>query len=246
MSAALDITPDQRTKDYVRRLQLLAQIEAKSEGNLLRGECGQLLRVIIAKTPPRTKSQGMAAVKRDILNVARPIRPKDIGASPAARRALAQGDVGTVQTALDGLSGGDLAGRRAVIFTPAMHQAARDRRGRVRKDLGQAAVNARQVGQYIRRVQQRVGMAKGGWAKGAQATKASVPQWASRHSRVAGVTDRLGSLLRPSITVINRSSWVRRSEAERIVGNAMTSRRRSIESRILHNVRRNAQTAGIR
>jgi hypothetical protein len=227
-------------------LKLLAQVEARSEGNLLRGECGRLLRVIIAKTPPRTKSQGLAAVKRDILNVARPIRPKDIGANRATRRALASGDVDAVQTALDALTGGDFAGRRAVILTPAMHQAARDRRGRVRKDLNQAAINAGEVRQYIKTVQQRVGMAKGGWAKGARATRASVPQWASRHSRVAGVTDRLNNLLRPSITVINRSSWVNRREAERIVGNAMTSRRRSIESRILHNVRRNAQSAGIR
>lgn len=77
------------------------------------------------------------------------------------------------------------------VVNPSLHEAARNRFGRVRRSRLYVVVNERSINQYIREKKAHVGKAKAGWLKAALGLGLkAIPDWIRRHL-VAGIfTDR--------------------------------------------------------
>lgn len=95
---------------------------------------------------------------------------------------------------------------------PALHQASRNRRGRVKGAPKMLVTRPPVLSAYIARVKKRVGFAKAGWAKAADdcGGHRGIPAWASgRHSSAPGgaLIDR--SPVHPAVILRNEVGYIR-------------------------------------
>ena len=214
----------------------------------LRDQFRLLLDQIGKFTPPNFLAQGRKRVKADIAKIAQPfddakfhskrlaeiIRTGDHRAF-AAFAIRAKKDWPLVRTS----------------HLPSLHAAARDNRGRVRRSvkppfiIGRADATA--FRRYVAAKQSKVGLARSGWAPALLAVGGTVPDWVARHGLAHGaVEDRTSDPTNPTLTARNRTPWAsRRDEGERILANALASRRRAMETNLRALVRAAAQKSGL-
>lgn len=203
----------------------------------MRTQARLLFARIIQRTYPKTRAQGRKAVARDIGRAVRLLSPSDFE-SPSIQRLIRKRDYAGLQAVFE-RSGTHL---RVVPFHPALHQDARDRRGRVRKETGIVSLDREEVRAYIRRQQDHVGRAKGGWADAIQAAGGNPAQWIARWATVGRVEDRLTDPVVSFIRAVNLSEWAQSGDEDRIVADALRSRSRDMLVDIANRIERAAQT----
>lgn len=103
---------------------------------------------------------------------------------------------------------------------PQVHSAARTRAGKVHKNYKprQLVLREERLKTYIRKKQRMVGFAKAGWAKAADACGGhrGIPAWASgRHKNAAGGAIISRDIVRPTIRLINSTTYVSQILPER-------------------------------
>lgn len=222
-------------------------------------EWPRLIRVIINFTPPFATgnnidtaqisgrsdySVGRKAVARDVYRTMRPFDPSQIR-SAALQKVVDEKNFAALEIIARRSSNPYMQGLRAVHFDPYFHTSQRDARGRVPKSV--AARNTVVLGadaallkKYVVAVQNRVGFAKGGWARAywlvaAPAEAGPLPDWVGRFGGAGGsVFDDRANTDSPSITAINRTPWaVRKDEWARIRASAFAQRGAAIRSKII-------------
>ncbi len=193
-----------------------------------------LLKNIIAFTPPKTLKQGRDRVRKDILKSVALLDPVQFG-NQKIKSLIAKRKDSTLTKVFSRFPSGKLRGVKVENFGSShikQHQRSRDKRGRVRRKINKVTVattDKRAVNAYVRRVQQRVGMAKGGWAKAYIALGGRPAGWYARHSNQGIFRDESKNKINPYILIRNKSPWAGPKESNRIVQNAISARTRAIK-----------------
>lgn len=200
----------------------------------LRGEGKQLASRLVRFTPPKTLSQGRKAVARDIERAVTPLKPGNFD-SKRIRQLIRKRDHAGLEAVFANFPDRSLLHGVSVVDPrfPAMHQEARDRRGRVRRFQRVVTPDGDKVRNYIRKVQGRVGRGRWGWAIALQALGGKPQAWVVRHADrgLGRLEDR--SNVEGYIRMENRSEWAKAGDEDRIVANAVRSRTRSVRESIL-------------
>lgn len=231
--------------------QKLAKYVANIGGGMIEAlneEWPQLMDLVVRLTPPNSLSQGRKAVARDIYRTMRPFDPR--GKTEGIREIVAKKDTAAYNLVAARITSGPMAGTTAVHFSPEYHKQARNRYGRVGRDMKRVVLGSDVpiLKRYVRQVQDRVGFAKAGWLAALRLVGGKVaPAWVERHGAAGAgaVVDDRNNPDNPSITAINRTPWaVRKDEGQRIISDAMDSRARAIDSKIATKLRLARQNAG--
>lgn len=217
---------------YVKEVGVSVPKAMRTQARLLFGR-------IVQRTYPKIRAQGRKAVARDIRRAVRVLKPRDFE-SKAVQRLIRKRDYEGLQAVFQ------RSGVRAEVarFSPALHQDARDKRGRVRRRGPVATLDSEAVRDYLKRQQDHVGRAKGGWAAAFRAVGGSPAEWISRWSPVGKVEDRLADPVTAFIRAENLSEWAQNGDEDRIVAEALKSRTRDILTDIEGRLKRAASTTG--
>ncbi|MCA1996444.1 MAG: hypothetical protein LDL56_04350 [Armatimonadetes bacterium] len=100
------------------------------------------------------------------------------------------------------------------------------------------------VRKYVKRVQDRVGLAKGGWATAFQGLGGRAPGWIARHTRYGRFVPHLDAP-DPSFTAVNVAAWAEDPLAQTVVLKAAQTRHRRLQNWIAGALRANARQAGL-
>ncbi len=185
----------------------------------------------IKLTPPANRKQGKDRTRIDVNKIFHPVDPSKM-TSPALAKLVRRSDP-VAWAAFSRNVKGPLANTDAIVPTPAIHKANRDRRGRGKKThfvtlwkqcgelkaLRDAAVAS-------------VGWAKAGWLKAYAALGGKrIDAWWGRHGQVRGIfEDGRGNATNPYIGTYNNTGWGKAGESKRIVQNAMQSRTKAMQT----------------
>jgi len=201
---------------------LLLAMPKDFAAELLMIEAKELIRRVVSFIPPKTMSQGRAAVARDIGRTMRALDPSSF-TSPEIRKILLSGDVAAIQRLVDVTPG--FAGLLVSLFDPSLHTSKRSRYGRVSATNQPALVPQPDlVKGYTRSVQNRVGLLKSGYAAAASALGLSLPQWVRKHGSGLGsytlaITSASGQ---QTLTIAHRSGkW---PDHRRVIQDALSYR----------------------
>jgi hypothetical protein len=206
-----------------------------------------LLEQISAFTPPKNLAQGRLRVAMDILKVMRPFDVDQVR-DKRLKEIVQSGDKAAFIGYAKGVGKGDKW--VPVDFDSALHKAARDRSGRVRRSGKNAkfvlgAKGESQLRKYIASEQTKVGIARNGWSPAIRAVGGKVPNWVSRHGPGFGAVIDQRNAENPALTAINRTPWaIRRDEGERIIREAMKSRTTRLESALRKQIELAAKQSG--
>lgn len=179
-------------QDAVQKLGANAELLIKEEGRLFLKEWRM-------RTPPfangwgkpesaqADKKAGEKAARGDLRRVATPLDASKIEI-PALREAVEKNDEAALQAMADGGITRFLKGRRLISQSDLRraHVGARNRAGRVRKDMMQAVVAGAAWDAYVKKVVGAVGFAKATFNKAAQALGAKLPPYIARFGPQGG------------------------------------------------------------
>lgn len=210
------------------------------QGRLLAERCQDL-------TPPQSKGQGEAAVKRDLMRIFYPLRAASF-TDKRMQKMIRSDDRQAWDAASSHFAATSvLRNTKAIAFSEDWHTKNRVSRGRARGmgnakrgpkenlgvvTLGQEAAKAMA---YTKEVRQRVGWAKAGWNAGIIMLGGMVPQsWISRHSLKRGRMIDGRRDPDPWVRVINDTGWAKygpnQKEGDRIIRNAVAARARDMQA----------------
>lgn len=215
-----------------------------------------LMRKVMDFTPPfkvrnapstTDLSVGRGAVAKDVYKVMRPFDPKEIR-TPMLRRIVERRDVVAFNAMAARSASPYLQDVEALPFSPELHIAARNARGRVPgkpRGIVVLGTDADALKKYVKLVQGHVGWAKSGWLKALLLVGGQAPGYVANKGTGGGdVIDDHANEDEPSITAINRTPWaVRKDEGERILSDAKASRIESIIAKTKNAVLRSVQEA---
>lgn len=187
-----------------------------------------LLQEVIKWTPPfhPGKDNGVAdgETARNIgknavaVHIVRAIYPvaADTFIKPRLQKAVQERDSAAIVAILKNSKNARVHANNPVFrsFHPTAHKNARDRRGRVDKSKGVFTFDASNEKSYVRKVQTRVGMAKGSWGEAYEAVGGKVPVWmknAAAQSKGSKSTfiNNLSDPVHPSMSVTSTALGVR-------------------------------------
>lgn len=205
-----------------------------------------LFQKVIQFTPPNDRAQGRKAVARDIKNAVAPIKA-DAFESKHIKDLFRKRDYLGLTRVFASIGPGPLQGATITSFRPELHIEQRNNRGRVpvRRQIKFATPDVAAVTAYIRKVQDRVGMAKGGFAQAVISLGGKTANWVSKWSMIGRFVDRSDNPVTPFIEQINRSPWTRRGDEDRAISNAMESRAVQIRSDMEARIKKAAEKARI-
>ncbi len=217
-------------RNAISRLITEARADAKL---LLREESRLLLRDISGLMPPQTQEQGRLAVKRDLLRAFRPLDPRKFEESgtPTGKRIAAlirSRDIGALN-ALFARMKGAMAGLRVLPLSnmQSAHRRLQNARGNIGRSAPGYPVLPQDFAGYLKSVQDRVGWAKAGWLRAAQAVGFSLPSYVTRHAMAAGAVSffpapKLG------VTMTNYSSKIPEARLQAKIDYAIQVRYKSL------------------
>lgn len=208
--------------------------------SIFRDEARLFLRQVIRLTPPKTREQGEAAIKRDLMKIFTPVN-QDFLDDLIIEHGHNNIDAWITSAVDPGV-------KRHVMFDYAsntgtemadFHQRNRDNRGRTRPLKRMAsgwyspfAVSFEDFASYRDKVLKRVGMRKAGWGVSLIGMAGKVAGWIRRHvdSKQAKGELHLVAADKPSVTMINRSPGI--GQDVRTVNSALRVRSQAIGRRI--------------
>lgn len=230
--------------DYMAQFRLNSVEALRLQGRLL-GE------KLITLTPPRTQKQGKDRVAKDIAKIIIGMDPEKM----EHEQYVLKGDTNIVKAFVN--KQGVVYGVDKTLYRPdatldeisEFHQKQRLANGRVTdagtmtrnigrwKFLTKLIVPKETLAEYIAGVQDRLGRAKGGWAKGPIALGSKVSQWIGVHARTAGEFVNGLQLPNPSVEFINKSEWASAGDQDRVMENAIQSRIRDMKASIAYAIK---------
>ncbi len=215
-----------------------------------------LIRKVMDFTPPfKTQgatgvsdlSVGRQAVNRDIRKTMRPFNPA--AKTKVFEKILDERNIALFNIIASRVKSGPMANARAVLFNPVVHTSQRNARGRVGKGSGNVVIgsDAGALKDYIKHVQDNVGIGKAGWWPALALVGGEAPGYVTKHGMGFGsYIDDHANPDDPSITAINRTPWaVRRDEGERILNAAYASRSVALLLKLRAKLRQAAKNAGL-
>jgi hypothetical protein len=211
---------------YMNTRKVSVEKALKMQGRLLTKQ-------IIDFTPPNTLAQGRKAIASDVRKTTKLLTPKEF-ISEKIKKLVSKKKRETLTKVFSRFRKGKLKGSKVEPFGKqheAQHQRSRDRRGRAKSpDKFQVStLTAAPVNAYTKRIQEKVGMAKGGWARAYARLGGKPADWYARHSNQGFFVDQSGHRDRPYILLRNRSPWAGSGNAKSVVRNAMRSRAHKIK-----------------
>lgn len=166
---------------------LAAVQNGRDRSELIRDQMRFAVRAIIDLTPPNTLAEGRAAVKRDISNAMSPWGGED-GQFRGIKNEGLRGRLVEYQRLgeYDKLKEvwakiGARSPLQLLDFEPALHHRVQDARGHVNTPQNIMVPQLRAWKDYVSRIQDKVGRARGGWAASADLVGLAIPQWVRRH-----------------------------------------------------------------
>lgn len=200
-----------------------------------------LSRNVGPQTPPVTLYKGGRVVARDIQRAVQstsPNRWEDKGVQKMIRRR----DYAGLKEFAAKVSGGRWD---FVQFSPELHEDRRNSRGAVRTGSGLITPDTQELRAYIKKKQESVGKARGGWVAAIIRLGGKVQPWIARHAGQGEFTDNLDAengYLRQS----NRSPWADGKSDTSTINRSVASRARAIIEDMRLREERAAKAAGIK
>lgn len=236
----------QNEAEFAKHVWRLAQLQSESLAEVIHQQAGLFTEDASSFTPPFAKApikesaaskrrQGLLAVRRDIRRIFVPLerlrlykyaRGKANKLGAGVRRAARKGDFHLVEALLRKAN----IRCRGVIKEPIaeLHDAMRDKRGRVRKESAYLTVSGEgKLNSYIKMRQKLVGFAKDGWSKALHGLDRKVPGWVDEQSAGGLFIGQLAGDT-PEITVGNPVGFIQWN-APRIEQQAWANRFRNAE-----------------
>lgn len=174
---------------------------------LLKEEMRLLLRDIQRLTPPKTLAQGRKTIAKDMTRVAAPLDAAKIE-FPRMAAVVAKRDHEAVRAIAKNQKSGFFFNRKLLVTEEEIrtaHLSARNRRGRVPRDIGNMAFLGLWK-KYTTSIQNRVGYARAGWAQAAAGVGLKLPSWVSKHAGYAKGAYKAPTVADLEIAATNRSS----------------------------------------
>lgn len=242
------------TEQWNRSIALYSSALGKTMREALYEEWPLLIRKVMDFTPPfktggskgsSDLSVGRAAVNRDIRKTMRPFDPAN-KRTKQLQKIVDERNLTLFNLLANRSKKGPMVGLRAVTFSPKVHTSQRNARGRVGADKRQVVLgsDSGHLLEYIKHVQDNVGIAKAGWWPALSLVGGGAPGYVIKHGTGHGSVIDGHADEDPSITAINRTPWaVRKDEAQRIINAALASRAKAIESKVRAKLRQAAKEA---
>lgn len=212
--------------DFIKQRKITVEKALRLQGRLL-------VQRLIKFTPPETYKQGRDRVRADVRKSAKLITP--IAFRSEAIQKLVRRKKNTALSKVFGrFKSGKTKGAKSSAFNArhiGQHHTSRGKDGRVKRNLrsgGEVTPDVAKVNAYTRRIQENVGMAKGGWAKAFKMLGGRPAGWYNRHSSKGRFVDEAGHKTHPYLLIRNQSPWAGSRDAKRNVLRAIDSRRRDI------------------
>lgn len=217
----------------------------QNAGEVIKREMLLLLQQCIKFTPPKTYTQGRAAIARDIRRAVKQAEPDWITNNihnPRLRTRLRLAVESQNEVQFEALMKVISPKWQVVGFDPALHLEARDSRGRVQgKKWKRITLHTREWSRYITQIQKRAGMMRASWVPALASVGGKAPYWvAGKQVKHGDFIDATQSI-NPSFTATSRANGV--TQFARIYQNALKSRAVSVErnvNRLLREARRRA------
>jgi len=193
------------TKYQAQMRALLQEMPQVFAAEVLMVEARELIKRVLSFLPPKTRSQGRSAVKRDIDRTMQGLDASTF-TDPTIRKIILSGDVAAIQRLVD--VSPKYAGMVVALFDSALHTSKRSRYGRVAATNKPALVpQPTMVKNYTTSVQNRVGLLKSGYAPAAASLGLALPAWVRSHGSGLGgydlkVTSAAGTQM---LTITHRS-----------------------------------------
>lgn len=223
--------------------RLVAALPAEFTTQVLRVEAREFLKKLISFLPPKTQTQGRAAVARDVGRTMRALDARTFR-DPGVRQIILSGDVAAIQRLVDVTPG--FAGMIVELFRPELHTSRRTSYGRVSGATPPALVPQPDlVKNYTKAVQGRVGLLKSGYSPAAAELGVTLPGWVTRHSgsSLGGITITT-SPTSQVITITNRSGkW---PDHARMARDSLRSRAEAIKTKTLRVIEGKAVNLGFK
>lgn len=189
---------------------------------IMRKQMRLLLDRMVKLTPPESKAEGRRIVKRDIERAVQPIKPSTFNDKTVQKMVRNKDYAG-----LDEFAQRASNGKWDIVpFTPDVHLRARNSRGRVPSGKGLLTPDTVALREYIKKEQEHVGMAKGGWAEGQIELGGSAPSWVTRWIKFGKFEDSIQNPVNAYIKSENSSPWASRGDDQHLVQQALGARAR--------------------
>lgn len=241
----MNLTFQSDAKEHSAALLEFARYKRFTTARALRFEGRQLAALLIKLTPPRNRSQGRAAVSRDIRRAVRPLRPQDFD-SPKLKALIRARDYAGLQIVFQRIERGEFRNALVKAFDPSLHRDAQKSRGRVLKSTGVVTPDSDLVRDYIKKIQDNVGGGKGGWAESLIHLGGKTAAWISRHRNQGSVEDKADNAVSAYIKMSNESEWAEGGDEDRIVANAIRTRTTAIRTALVKALQQAKQQAGLK
>lgn len=240
---------------FNRQMQKLAALTGQPAQTVCKEEAMRFCRQLIKFTPPAVNKATAAALKAnnpdfknatvkriatrailgDLRRAVVPVLP-DNPKHPLLKQAIEENRADLLQKFLD-LPAGKVIGHVATNNIATVHQAARNRRGRVRRATGAATTDNAQWQKHYRNLQKRIGYMKAGWLKSWNKLATvkgwrKAPKMISRHAAYAKGGARLQSAGKRGISIImlNRTPGI--GVLQNAVNGAVRARTQAIARRV--------------
>lgn len=235
-----------KTAEFSRQIGEIVKVTGKEAAVVIREEGRLLVKDVAKMTPPFGKAPstesfasqrklGEAAVEKDVRRVFHVIdlsKIRNASLREALERLVKKKDLAGVEALLKRMK---IPARMVIREADAgLHEAWRDRRGRVQRDKWIWVLSGASVNRYVRAMKGHVGRAKAGWSAAAAALGVKLPAWITRHGAGHGsFRDETKHPTAPKITIINAVPKAQASGAElQIVRRAMANRIRNMGKKL--------------
>lgn len=179
---------------------------------LIKDEARLLLKEVLKFTLPLKKNttsdrkQGEKAVERDIYRSMRVPKEEDFK-NEKVKKLIRRRDTEGFRKFVE--NSDKMKDWKVGTFSPDLHKAARNSRGRVTSQRKVIVLERQKVARYVKETQKRVGYMRSGWLSAARMVGLNVKTpWVARHSNRHAVAINSLTGGRPSVTIGNTTSGV--------------------------------------
>lgn len=246
MPRGADLTFDVDSVRFDRALRSFVEELGWDSEKAVKENTRLLILQIIKFTPPKTYSQGIKAVERDI-NRAMTVLDPDKWRSPKIRDIIRRKDLNALREMVRRIPA--ISDYKVENFDPQrLHESKRDRRGRIQRSKKVFVVDKAGHKAYVKHKKGNVGSAKAGWYPGLVASGGTAPNFIAKHSSNFGDADvnDLRDKRNPRIRVRNFSVAAQSLNAQNhTVNSAVRMRARVMENNVKHLIEKAANHAGL-
>lgn len=244
---------------YRRKTEKLLDQIGKSKDEFLDEQAGLLFRDVAKYTPPwangklpkanantygtiKDKKAGQGAVVRDVFRSMRPVAPANRWKSPRVQEAIKSKDTKALKAIFDRAQNSVYQGWEVDLFDKKFHRRARDRRGRVRRQVKQLVMPKVEFNRYLKKIVKTVGQGKAYFTWASMEMGRNVPPaWISRHFYRHRASVRRTESGRSAVA--SHGSFI---HTIRFLPRLIAYRTEAAEKRLLHLTKKSIKDAGFK